>query len=75
MKFAYRILITLVFCGIHSMHSQHSTTRKTGKPNIIVIYTDDMGIGDLSCYNSGWVQTPKMGSMSTFPLMKVQPTP
>ena len=30
---------------------------QTQKPNIVIIYTDDMGIGDLSCYNSGWVMT------------------
>lgn len=30
------------------------------RPHIVVIYTDDMGIGDLSCYNNGWVQTPNI---------------
>lgn len=30
------------------------------KPNIVIIYTDDMGMGDLSCYNSGWVETPNI---------------
>lgn len=33
-------------------------------PNIIIIYTDDMGIGDLSCYNSGWVTTPNIDSLA-----------
>ena len=30
------------------------------RPNIVIIYTDDMGMGDLSCYNSGWVETPNI---------------
>lgn len=30
------------------------------KPNILLIYTDDMGIGDISSYNSGWVETPNI---------------
>lgn len=34
-------------------------------PNIIIIYTDDMGIGDLSCYNSGWITTPNIDSLAS----------
>lgn len=34
------------------------------KPNIVIIYTDDMGIGDLSCYNSGWVTTPNIDKLA-----------
>lgn len=34
------------------------------KPNIIIIYTDDMGIGDLSCYNGGWVHTPNIDRLA-----------
>lgn len=30
------------------------------KPNVLIIYTDDMGIGDLSCYNDGWITTPNI---------------
>jgi arylsulfatase A-like enzyme len=30
------------------------------KPHIVIIYTDDMGIGDLSCYNNGWTATPNI---------------
>lgn len=33
-------------------------------PHIIIIYTDDMGIGDLSCYNSGWVMTPNIDKLA-----------
>jgi arylsulfatase A-like enzyme len=35
------------------------------KPNIVIIYTDDMGIGDLSCYNSGWVMTPNIDRLAS----------
>ena len=34
------------------------------KPNIVIIYTDDMGIGDVSCYNSGWVMTPNIDRLA-----------
>jgi len=34
------------------------------KPHIIIIYTDDMGIGDLSTYNEGWVETPNIDRLA-----------
>lgn len=34
------------------------------QPNIVIIYTDDMGIGDLSCYNGGWTQTPNIDALA-----------
>ncbi len=35
------------------------------KPNILIIYTDDMGIGDLSCYNTGWTKTPNLDQIAS----------
>ena len=35
------------------------------KPNILIIYTDDMGIGDLSCYNKGWSKTPNIDKLAS----------
>ena len=35
------------------------------KPNILIIYTDDMGIGDLSCYNNGWSKTPNIDKLAS----------
>ncbi|MDR1200144.1 MAG: sulfatase-like hydrolase/transferase [Tannerellaceae bacterium] len=34
------------------------------KPHIVIIYTDDMGIGDLSCYNNGWTATPNIDRLA-----------
>ena len=36
----------------------------TGKPNIIVIYLDDLGYGDLSCYGATAIKTPNMDSLA-----------
>jgi arylsulfatase A-like enzyme len=33
-------------------------------PNIIVIFCDDLGYGDLSCYGSLWNQTPEVDQMA-----------
>lgn len=46
--------------GLASVFSAQATE----KPNIVIIYTDDMGMGDLSCYNSGWVMTPNIDELA-----------
>ena len=35
------------------------------KPNFIIIFTDDQGYGDLSCFNPQGVQTPHIDQMAT----------
>jgi N-acetylgalactosamine-6-sulfatase len=30
------------------------------KPNIVLIYADDWGWGDLSCHGSTWLKTPNL---------------
>jgi arylsulfatase A-like enzyme len=44
---------------------QSNLAQNVEKPHIIIIYTDDMGIGGLSCYNSGWIQTPNIDKLAT----------
>ena len=34
------------------------------KPNIVVIFTDDLGYGDLACYGSQKIQTPSIDKMA-----------
>lgn len=51
----------LGFCGSLLLST---TIAAQQKPNIIIIYTDDMGIGDLSCYNSGWACTPNIDKLA-----------
>ena len=35
------------------------------KPNIVLIYGDDVGFGDVACYGSGIVPTPRIDSLAT----------
>lgn len=34
------------------------------KPNVVIILTDDMGYGDISCYNSSQVKTPNIDRLA-----------
>ena len=34
------------------------------KPNVVVIYIDDMGIGDIGCYGGKFVPTPNIDKIA-----------
>jgi len=45
--------------------SHANTPPKVGKPNILIIYADDVGYGDLSCYGAKLIKTPHIDSIAT----------
>ena len=54
-------LTTLILCLIFTstvVFGQNS------KPNIVIIYVDDLGYGDLSCYGASEVSTPNVDKLS-----------
>lgn len=58
-----KTVLLLTACG-GLIHTPDLAAQKQ-KPHIVIIYTDDMGIGDLSCYNSGWVTTPNIDKLAS----------
>ncbi len=44
--------------------AQAQTPTSATKPNVIIIYTDDMGIGDVSFANNHWVLTPNIDRLA-----------
>lgn len=44
--------------------NEHQESHKGKQPNIIFIYTDDMGYADLSCYGSQINRTPNLDQMA-----------
>ncbi|MDY7394299.1 sulfatase-like hydrolase/transferase [Aureibaculum sp. 2210JD6-5] len=56
-KLTYYFL--LFFLGCNYLQAQDN-----GKPNVIVIYTDDQGAGDLGCYGADDIYTPNIDKLA-----------
>ena len=54
-------IVTLSGCN-HA--PQKNNGQNSQKPNIIYIFADDLGIGDLSCYGATKVSTPNIDRLA-----------
>jgi arylsulfatase A-like enzyme len=62
MKIRHIFLIFLAFSV--SLKSNSQTNDKKVKPNIVFIYLDDLGYGDLSCYGATEIKTPNIDALA-----------
>jgi arylsulfatase A-like enzyme len=51
---------SMAFAGIGCI----SNKEKTKKPNLIILYADDVGYGDLGCYGNPTIKTPHLDRMA-----------
>src|SRR6476659_964838 len=59
------LLFFLAITGLTlSFTSCNQEKTKSKKPNILVIYVDDLGYGDLSCYGATAVKTPNVDRLA-----------
>jgi len=59
-NFFYSLMALLILAASCTQKSTYDTK----KPNIIIIYADDLGYGDLSCYGATAVHTPYIDSLA-----------
>ena len=57
-RFLLGILVLSISIAVHGQ------TAKTKKPNIILIYTDDLGYGDVSAYGTSAIATPNIDRLA-----------
>ena len=62
MKIKYIVFSFLAFTI--SLKSSSQTKNKSVKPNIVFIYLDDLGYGDLSCYGATAIKTPNIDALA-----------
>jgi len=64
-----RITALLMFWAVLvfsvSLHAQPGTKSINEKPNIIFVFADDMGFGDLGCYGNKVIRTPYLDKMAS----------
>jgi arylsulfatase A-like enzyme len=55
--------LAILFLAVGCTHPQPA--KNTGKPNIVIIYMDDLGYGDLSCYGATELSTPNIDALAS----------
>ena len=66
-NFAFVILSLLMGLMVSCTNSEGSEaeTESEGLPNIVVIYCDDLGYGDLACFGNEVIRTPNIDRMAS----------
>lgn len=71
MKNCLPICVISVFVLISGCASKTSESKGSAesKPNVVIIYADDLGYGDVSCYGATKIQTPNIDKLAALGIM------
>ena len=64
MKKRHYGMLSLALTSCLAVHAENKN-QNTDKPNVIFIYADDLGYGDLECYGAKNVQTPNVNRLAS----------
>lgn len=59
------ISLLIPFSSLITLAENVNASTNVNKPNIIIIFADDMGYGDLSCYGHPTIRTPNLDKMAS----------
>lgn len=57
-------VIFMLSCGTKTTEQEETSSAEPTKPNIVVIYLDDLGYGDVSAYGATELNTPNMDMLA-----------
>lgn len=63
MKYQY-LTLALIASTVNNTLMAKSFKQDNSRPNVIIIYADDLGYGDLECYGAKNVQTPNVNKLA-----------
>jgi arylsulfatase A-like enzyme len=55
---------SILICSILNVSILVDTIMEAAKPNFIIIFADDQGYGDLSCFGSKTIKTPNIDRLA-----------
>lgn len=61
---AWSVFLAIVFCSLVSPGLLKASDEKNGKPNIVLIYIDDLGYGDIGVYGCRDIPTPHIDRLA-----------
>jgi arylsulfatase A-like enzyme len=64
-KMKHIFLLKAFVCMLLLTSNVSSQSIKVAKPNIVLIYTDDVGFGDISCNETATVKTPNIDKLAS----------